>query len=53
MFEAAASAFSSLVKSMEERIVAEVVGQAKTACRKYRSERWVYSAQLTGLMFCI
>ena len=41
VFETAVSAFSSLVEDMEGKIVAELMGKAKVACRKYRAERCV------------
>lgn len=44
IFEATASAFSSLVVEMEHRLVAEVVEKAKLACRKYKAERCVHHA---------
>ncbi len=45
VFEAAAVSFSLLVEELGGRIAAEVLANARTACKKYRGER---SAVVTG-----
>lgn len=39
LFETAASAFSMLVKDLENRVLMEIIAQAKAKCHKYRAER--------------
>lgn len=43
IFEAVVTAFSSLIDELQQRMVGEIIEQAKLHCHKYRAERFVFS----------
>ena len=53
VFSTAASAFSHLVDDMRDRMVAQIVEDAKVACYKYQTEKCVYSDVVMSTEGCL